>query len=412
MASFTGFAQDKRGSIAILAAFAMIPLVGTVALAVDYSKAVSYRQSLQQVIDSAATALAKDTDTLLLSASQLDARAVTYAKALSSSLPLDQVSISAKATKDTITINSSTNVPLAFARILGAEALTVAVSVTVDRAKIKQFEIALALDNTGSMAGEKITQLKAAVKNLADYMADKTKNPGTTKISLVPFGVYVRTDPAWMPNSLMASNPPRNWNGCVTDRDQPHDVRDTSPVGGSVETRFHWEVEGYVYTKRGWELQTLPADCGNLAKITPLTSDMAAIKNAADSMIASGNTNVPIGVAWAWHSLSASLPLSQGSPEGADDLQRVMIVLTDGQNTRNRWTSSESAIDARLQQVCSNAKAAGILIYTIRVIDGNAAALQNCATTPTHYYNVTQASQLTPVFEQIASSLSLLRITK
>jgi hypothetical protein len=46
------------------------------------------------------------------------------------------------------------------------------------------------------------------------------------------------------------------------------------------------------------------------------------------------------------------------------------------------------------------------------VIDGNATLLQGCATNPSMYYDVQQASQLNSVFTAIASNLANLRIAK
>jgi hypothetical protein len=88
------------------------------------------------------------------------------------------------------------------------------------------------------------------------------------------------------------------------------------------------------------------------------------------------------------------------------------VFLTDGLNTQNRWTTKAADIDARTKLVCDKIKAANIRIYTIRVFEGNQTLLQNCASTPGMYYNVTAANQMTPVFADIAQSLIQLRITK
>jgi len=78
----------------------------------------------------------------------------------------------------------------------------------------------------------------------------------------------------------------------------------------------------------------------------------------------------------------------------------------------NRWTSNASQIDARTTLVCNNIKAAGIKIYTIRVMDGNKSLLQSCATSPNMYYEVNQSSQMASVFAAIAQDLTTLRISK
>jgi hypothetical protein len=100
------------------------------------------------------------------------------------------------------------------------------------------------------------------------------------------------------------------------------------------------------------------------------------------------------------------------APSPAPDLDKVIILMTDGDNTQNRWSSSQSSIDLRTEKVCDNAKADNIKIYTVRVIAGNATLLKNCASKPEMYYQVTQASQLNSVFASIAQNLANLRIAK
>jgi hypothetical protein len=66
----------------------------------------------------------------------------------------------------------------------------------------------------------------------------------------------------------------------------------------------------------------------------------------------------------------------------------------------------------RTRAVCANIKASGIKIYSVRVIDGNASLLRDCATEPGMYYDVQQASQLSSVFSAIGSSLVNLHLAK
>jgi hypothetical protein len=127
-------------------------------------------------------------------------------------------------------------------------------------------------------------------------------------------------------------------------------------------------------------------------------------------MTPAGNTNVTIGMQVAWQTLSPVAPFN--APAASPDLDKVLIVLTDGTNTENRWSSSASPIDARTEKVCANAKADNIKLYTVRVINGNATLLKTCATKPDMYYDVSQAVQLNSVFSSIAQNLANLRISK
>jgi len=183
----------------------------------------------------------------------------------------------------------------------------------------------------------------------------------------------------------------------VQDRDQPYDTQDTTPT-----TDFHTKFPA--------------VQCSELTTIMPLTDifDTAGFTNLnskIDAMAASGNTNVTIGLVWGWHALTASEPMIEGS-EPSPDKDKVIVLLTDGDNTQNRWTKTGSAIDERTALACTNAKAANIKIYTVRVIDGDATLLRNCATKPSMYYNVNQASQLNSVFSSIAQNLANLRLAK
>jgi hypothetical protein len=127
-------------------------------------------------------------------------------------------------------------------------------------------------------------------------------------------------------------------------------------------------------------------------------------------MTPTGNTNVTIGMVWAWQTLSPVAPMN--APEPALDLDKVIVLLTDGDNTQNRFTSSASSIDSRTEKACANAKAANIKIYTVRVINGNADLLRGCATKPEMFYDVDEATQLNSVFASIAQNLANLRIAK
>ena len=141
-----------------------------------------------------------------------------------------------------------------------------------------------------------------------------------------------------------------------------------------------------------------------------LSYDWTALNAKVDAMTPTGNTNVTIGMALAWQTLSPVAPFN--APAAAPSLEKVLILLTDGDNTQNRWSSSQSSIDSRTQKACDNAKANNIQVYTVRVIDGNASLLQGCASNPNMYYGVSQASQLDSVFSSIAQKLANLRLSK
>jgi hypothetical protein len=181
------------------------------------------------------------------------------------------------------------------------------------------------------------------------------------------------------------------------DRDQDYDVLDTAPTTSIKSTLFP-----------AIQADNCPV---SLLPLTALPTNHGSLVSKVESMNPVGTTNVTIGLTWAWHALTPNLPLTEGSAPDPK-IDKVIILLTDGENTENRWTTSSTQIDARTKKVCDNVKAAGIKLYTIRVIEGNASLLQQCASKPDMYFDVQNASQLDSVFNKIAKNLANLRIAK
>lgn len=72
--------------------------------------------------------------------------------------------------------------------------------------------------------------------------------------------------------------------------------------------------------------------------VTPLTdisteAGLAAIKTAIDAMQANGATNVPEGMVWGWHMVDGIEPFAEARPMSERGNDKVVIVLTDGENT-------------------------------------------------------------------------------
>jgi hypothetical protein len=134
-------------------------------------------------------------------------------------------------------------------------------------------------------------------------------------------------------------------------------------------------------------------------------------------MTPTGYTNINLGLNWGWHVLSSTPLFTEGVAYNTENLTKYIILMTDGNNTRSRYYTCPiegpcATIDARTSATCANVKAAGIKIYTIRLVQGNAALLQGCATNPGMYYDVQDASQLSSVFSAIGSEIANLHLAK
>jgi Putative Flp pilus-assembly TadE/G-like/von Willebrand factor type A domain len=422
----TRFWRNGDGGVAPFLALAAIPLMGFVAMAIDYSRASSVRTSFQAALDATALMLSKDANGL--EPAQVAAKASGYFNALFQRpeainvLIAHQLSAPEQGSFKLMMSGSGAVVPV-FAKLLGKTQIGFSATTEVLWG-MKKLNLALVLDNTGSMSSSgKMTNLKAAAHDLLATLKNAAKDPGDIKVAIVPFAVDVNVgtahvDASWIDwtdweevngtcsntsykkkSSCVANNKVwttanhSTWNGCVTDRDQNNDTMNTASVAGSPATLF-----------RAHQASACPV------AMMPLSHDWIALNDKIDTMTPSGNTNVTIGLAWGFQLLSPVAPFN--APEADPNLDKVIIILTDGQNTENRWSTSTSSIDARTQKACNNIKAANMRVYTVRVIDGNASLLKNCASKTDMYYNVNEASQLSGVFSAIAQNLANLRISK
>ncbi|MFM0349851.1 TadE/TadG family type IV pilus assembly protein [Paraburkholderia sp. RL17-347-BIC-D] len=204
----------------------------------------------------------------------------------------------------------------------------------------------------------------------------------------------------------------------------------------------------------------------SIAPVKFLTKDANTLTKAIGNMQAAGSTIIPTGLLWGWRMLSSdwSNDVSNGNgwvssdgtlprPETTQGLQRVAIVLTDGENsigsadgimptpsfnglsgvgssalqaptvTRSDGsslihgsTTSVTDINAFQLGVCTAMKNSGIIIYAITFGSDAASpaaqqAMQSCAS-PGNYYHAPTNATLDAIFQQIAGNLGVLRLTQ
>jgi Flp pilus assembly protein TadG len=200
-------------------------------------------------------------------------------------------------------------------------------------------------------------------------------------------------------NHTWISNAHSTWGGCIEDRSQSYDVTNTAPGSGT-----NFPAENAV---------SCPP-----ATVMALNYNWSNLSSEINGMQAQGSTNQTIGLAWGWQAQTPGTPLSP--PTLPQDTQQYLIILSDGLNTQDRWygdgANQSTSVDARMGQVCTNAKAAGYVVYTIFVdlngTQGNSAPLQNCATDPSKYFILTNSGAIITTLNQIAEDIINLRVSK
>lgn len=420
------FLDNTRGGVAPLAAVVALPLMVGVGVAMDYSKVNAARSAFQVALDSTALMLSKDA--AIVSKEELQTEATNTFHALFShpdvvpaSVQVTPVYTSSGGSKLTMSGNATVNTSF-----ISVIASTVNISATsVSTWGNTRLRVALVLDNTGSMTdSDKIGALKTASHNLLSQLNAAAVHPEDVYVSIVPFVKDVNVGPSnynqpwvrwdlWEEVNGKCSNTtyknktncvshskvwtPANhntWNGCVTDRDQNFDTTNAAPVAGATL----YPAEQY-------------SSCPS-ASVLGLSNNWTALNAVIDTMTAAGNTNQAIGLQLGWQTLTAS-PFTIPPIDSDYKYQTVIILLTDGLNTQDRWYTSASSINARQQTTCDNIKAAGITLYTVQVNTGSdptSTLLQNCATDAGKFFLLTEAGQMVTTFGQIGTSLSKLRL--
>ena len=148
------------------------------------------------------------------------------------------------------------------------------------------------------------------------------------------------------------------------------------------------------------------------------------MSSLVDGLQPNGGTNQPIGLVWGWQSLVGGGPLTSPAMDPTYTYTQVIILLTDGLNTIDRWygdgSNQSTAVDNRMWNktdfsgTCANVKAAGIQLYTIQVNTGGdptSTMLQKCAS-DNNFFLLTKADQIVTLFTQLGTKLARLRVAK
>jgi Flp pilus assembly protein TadG len=187
-----------------------------------------------------------------------------------------------------------------------------------------------------------------------------------------------------------------HWTGCIIDRDQPYDTMITAANASKKETLYH----------------ARPCESDDLKIMQPLTEDLTLVKNKVASLVPNGETNITIGVQWGMEAFTPSEPLTGGAPLSNKEVRRYMILITDGENTRSRFSNNTTDIDKRTELACKAAKDEGIVVYVVKVIEGNSDLLKGCASDPDKFYDLNSASQLNDAVSDIVASMKKIRLTQ
>lgn len=232
------FLKSRSANVAMMWALMGSVLVGLVGVTVDFTRAQTIRSQMQNAIDGAALVAERSSN---LTMAQRTAAARSFFDAelgdLAQNVSFSVIELDDGGHRAT----AQMPMPLSLARVINARDWTLAVSAEAQANASPPIEVALVLDNTGSMSND-----MQALRNAADDLAsDLLRLDGdTVRVALVPFVAQVNignqtSHLAWMDQ---AGNAPMN--GELLE-DRMIGFRATSNGGGSGNCNWPTTPSGY-----------------------------------------------------------------------------------------------------------------------------------------------------------------------
>jgi Flp pilus assembly protein TadG len=442
------FSQDAQGGVAIMFSLLILAMCLFVGAAVDIGRWAHARHQTIEAMDAAVLAGGS-----VMQAADNPATALTLAQATARRYYVENTKSRAPVTDDTVSFTSANNntsfvatgnayietVFLNFARIPKLPLLDKSES-TYSKAELTgggnssssgngkiEVEIAMMLDVTGSMAGSKIVDLKAAAKDLINIVITEGAYARKVRVALVPFSEGVRlpssanTKARGSPASTQTASYTSGRNtytttyyrtDCVVERTGTNKYTDVAPgTGNFVMTLYDTSTACALSTNE---------------EVVPLSADKEFLKGRIDKLSVSGGTAGQIGTAWAWYMLSPNWNTLWSSTSAATayspKTQKIAILMTDGEynlqyDAKGIATGSLGAGSAangqspdQAKALCTAMKAKGITVYTVGfALGGNATAiatLSNCASSKSTTYTADNGTELKQAFRDIAKKIT------
>ena len=300
------FGSDRRGNFAVLTAAAVSVLALAVGFGVNMAQLYNIKAALRSALDAAVTSTARDLTTNKIEPKDARARFEIFvaANAGSGLIAPNQVVL------DSLVVDQSAKTVVATAHVdadLFFPLFNTGPTQRVSEKSAalysdKSIEVAMMLDITGSMAGQKIKDLKTAADAALDaFLLGQDPKKPRVRVAIVPYAdavntgslqnnVYVETkfttsEPPAVDDAVAASSGGFAPDACATERKGSQQFTDASPYTAMVN--------------RDYRLGFCPA-----AALKPLSADIAALKKTVSGFKASGSTAGHIGIQWSWYMLS------------------------------------------------------------------------------------------------------------
>lgn len=363
-ARLRNFGRAEDGSLVVFGLFCLMMMLLLAGVGLDALRQEQRRVAMQNTLDSAVLAASDIEQTLEPSAVVID----YFTKAgLTAPKTADiKVTTNKSGTSRSVSVATVDPIKTWFINMVGVNSLNAQAGGAAAE-KRTRVEISLVLDVSGSMnSGNRLVNLKPAAKNFVKKVLGNSPD-GDVSISIIPYSTQVNAGSQI--TDYLALTSETTLTNCI--EFETSDFANvglwlkSTPVGQPAAKSDHvYQRNGYFdpftdstngVSGTGW----LPnCEIDPTRQILPFSSDSAALTSFIDGLTASGNTSIDIGLKWGTALLDPSTqPIAAGLAAAGkidsrladrplaykqDDVMKVLVVMTDGENTTEYKLTSKN----------------------------------------------------------------------
>lgn len=369
---------NQNGSFTIIFAFSAALLIGSVGSALDYARGYLLKAELTSALDAAALAVGTNASSANTAAIMQKYFKVNFPDNYLGAT-VSALNLNVNAAGGLVTASVSAELDYTLLSLFLDTKMSVSASTEVTLEK-RGMEIALVMDNTGSMNGTKMTTMKSSAQELVDILYGDKQVVDKMWIGLVPYVATVnigKNNSSWLTSLNQSNYSPSTWKGCIEARGTA-EMSDNTPAVGGKWAPYFWadnsDNDWQCTLSKGKCSLAVTTSCGNTSNIysgqnattkwfinenqcaanngtgpnlgcpspiTPLTQSRTTVTNAISAMEAwhRGGTFSNIGLSWGWRVISpkwkglwAGVAAAQPFDYTEPLMEKVAIILTDGQN--------------------------------------------------------------------------------
>ena len=339
------FASAEDGGVTVMTLFMVIAMMWMVGIAIDLMRFETTRARLQSTMDRAVLAAA-DLDVCL--DPDNDPRAVVedYVAKNGFAGQVTNIVVTPGFNSCTVTADAAIDINTSIMKWLGIEKLGTQTDSGATES-IEDVEISLVLDVSGSMAGTKIGQLRTAASEFVTTIFGAVDDDHLS-MSLVPYSTHVNLGREL--GSQYRRYYPHDYSYCIDLDDDSYYENREFPTGPKYVQAAHFDV------RSGWNWNELVAprlwncnpDPGNA--VVAFSNDETELVEHIEGLETDNWTSIELGARWG---LTLLDPASNAVVDGmiaddyvsdemagrplpySEDSLKVMVVMTDGENTRD-----------------------------------------------------------------------------